>query len=219
MEVVSRVNIDLARKGVNPIVYAVQNDENTRKIVVSLFCNGTKFDVAEDVFAVIGYSKPDGTKGIYDVLSNGYPAFKIAGNTVEITLAAQALTIPGKVVIVIALLDQNENQLGIFPIDVLVYEDPGANAIDSEDYINLTKTIGLIVEKELEKAKESGEFDGPQGPKGDKGEKGDSYTLTDEDMKTIADKVETYDDTALKNRVNALETKVNSLVDGNEVSY
>ena len=28
-----------------------------------------------------------------------------------------------------------------------------------------------------------------------------------------------YDDTALKSRVNALETKVNSLVDGNEVSY
>lgn len=34
---------------------------------------------------------------------------------------------------------------------------------------------------------------GPQGPQGIQGEKGDSYTLTDEDMKTIADKVEIPD--------------------------
>ena len=75
-------------------------------------------------------------------------------------------------------------------------EDGGSNVVTFGDGTVLTVKNGSKGSKGDTGAKgDKGDtgMTGPQGPQGIQGEKGDSYTLTDEDMKTIADKVEIPD--------------------------
>ena len=97
MQVTKSIKIDLVEKGVQPIVYAKQNDSQTRFIAASLFANGQPFSVPDGVIAMFRAGKPDGTACFYDSNETGTPAITIAGNLVTVELAEQVLTAPGNV--------------------------------------------------------------------------------------------------------------------------
>ena len=97
MQVTKSIKIDLVEKGVQPIVYAKQNDSQTRFIAASLFANGQPFSVPDGVIAMFRAGKPDGTACFYDSNKTGTPAITIAGNLVTVELAEQVLTSPGNV--------------------------------------------------------------------------------------------------------------------------
>lgn len=97
MQVTKAINIDLIEKSVKPLIYAKQNDSQTRFIAASLFANGHPFNVPDGVVAMFRAGKPDGTACFYDSNETGTPAITIEGNLVTVELAEQVLTAPGNV--------------------------------------------------------------------------------------------------------------------------
>lgn len=151
METTHRIRIDMLRKGVPPVVDAMQLDSNTRIVSVAMFENGVTWNPPEDAAFSLSYKKPDGTVGFYNRLSDDKSAVSVEGNTVSVVLAPQVLTVPG---IVDAALVAYSGQLRIatFPFEIHVTADPSAGKTDSDDYFNpesSTQNAVLYVPQEL----------------------------------------------------------------------
>ena len=87
MQVTKAINIDLIEKSVKPLIYAKQNDSQTRFIAASLFANGHPFSVPDGVVAMFRAGKHDGTACFYDSNETGTPAITIEGNLVTVELS------------------------------------------------------------------------------------------------------------------------------------
>ena len=133
MEVINKVKIDLLKPGVKPIINAMQGDENTRVIEVSLYANSVAWNVPGGVSFSVAYKKPDGTRGLYDTLPDGSSASSVDGNVASIRLAPQMLTVPGDVESSV-VISSGEQTISTFPIVVNVIQNPAAGAVGSEDY-------------------------------------------------------------------------------------
>ena len=120
MQVTKSIKIDLVEKGVQPIVYAKQNDSQTRFIAASLFANGQPFSVPDGVVAMFRAGKPDGTACFYDSNETGTPAITIEGNLVTVELAEQVLTAPGNVQAEINLYTAGGEKLTSFSFAIQV---------------------------------------------------------------------------------------------------
>lgn len=120
MQVTKSIKIDLVEKGVQPIVYAKQNDSQTRFIAASLFANGQPFSVPDGVVAMFRAGKPDGTSCFYDSNETGTPAITIEGNLVTVELAEQVLTAPGNVQAEINLYTAGGEKLTSFSFAIQV---------------------------------------------------------------------------------------------------
>lgn len=142
METTHRIRIDMLRKGVPPIVDAMQLDTNTRVVSVAMFENGVLWNPPGDAVFSLSYRKPDGTVGFYNKLSDDESAVSVDGNTVSVVLAPQVLTVPG---IVDASLVAYSGQLRLatFPFEIHVTADPSAGETNSDDYFNPGTGSGL----------------------------------------------------------------------------
>lgn len=49
MVITNKINIDLARLGVQPLLHAVQNDANSRVVEISLLENGAAWNVPDEI--------------------------------------------------------------------------------------------------------------------------------------------------------------------------
>ncbi len=143
MEVIKRISMDLATRGVHLCVDAVQGDGNTRTLVITLTENGDNWIVPDETFPALAYRKPDGTSGLYDKLPSGASAASISANRVTMVLAPQVMSVPGKVEAALVLLDRNMNQLAAFPFTILVAPNPAAGQGISNNYYNY-QTLGDI---------------------------------------------------------------------------
>lgn len=128
----SNVKIDLASRGVPPVVHAMQDDKYSRIIEISLYEHGLKWTPPSDATAIIRYSKPDGTVGNYDFLPNGNIAYRILENKLMITLSPQVCTVPGIVELAVSIIE-GESEINTFAIDIDVEKNPGFSSA-SEDY-------------------------------------------------------------------------------------
>lgn len=139
--------IDLQRHGVTPCIDVMQDDKYSRTILFGLSTGGILLELPDGITAVIHYSKPDGTGGVYDKLPNGEKAYAYASNSIMVKLAPQVCTVPGLVKLSVALHD-GESVLHTFAIHINVHPTPGIN-VKSEDYVNAdnvqTKIIGIDV--------------------------------------------------------------------------
>lgn len=118
-------------------VYAKQNDRLTRKIKAYLFDGSAAWVPPNGAVPVIRYKKPDGTVGFYDTDENGDPAISISGNTATLTIAEQALTVPGDVWMELNFYNQGDEKLTTFYFLIKVQQsvlDDGT--IISSDYFN-----------------------------------------------------------------------------------
>lgn len=92
------VTLDLQSPNIAVVVAGKQNDSMSRVITAQLKDGAVLWTPPEGCAAMIRYAKPDGTAGFYDVLEDGTtPAYTITGSSISITLAEQALTVPGNV--------------------------------------------------------------------------------------------------------------------------
>lgn len=169
----TKIRTDLIRPTLPVTVHAVQGDQNTRCLELRLYASGNPFSLPEGATVAMRYRKRDGTRGYYDTLPDGTPAWSAEGNTVTIRLAPQMLTVPGTVEAQLELTLGTEI-LGTFSLFVSVAENPAAGVLRSEDYVNWLQWMQQALTDQVSQMLESGAFSGPQGPKGDKGDKGDT---------------------------------------------
>ena len=136
MVITHELTMDLHRRGVTPVVDAVQGDVYTREVKLTLTDNGAQFSPPAGVSASVAFRKPDGKKGWYDKLPDGTEATAISGNIVTAVLAPEMLTTYGQVDAAIVLRDADFNQLSTFGITVQVAKNPAAGITVSNDYYN-----------------------------------------------------------------------------------
>ena len=162
MQIQTQISVDLNRPGVQTVP-AMQHDGQTRAVEVSLLCDGQPWQPPEGVTAVIGYEKPDRTRGLYVKLPDGSAAVTLSGSVASVLLTAQMLSVPGTVRACLVFQDAQLNQLSTFPFRIQVQVNPAADAPQSEDYCRLQWLEDKLSEY-LTLMKESGEFAGPPGP-------------------------------------------------------
>ena len=124
MVITNKIKIDLLERGSTIVVYAVQSDKYSRSIDFSLYEGGVKWIPSPSTTAVVAYKKPDGTGGEYDTLPNGETAYSFSENDVTVALAPQVLTVPGRVILSVGLLE-GESILYSFPVEICVIQNPG----------------------------------------------------------------------------------------------
>lgn len=139
MQVTKQIAVELLDGGnVPPIVYAKQNDSQTRFVAVSLYENGQPFEPPDGVLAEFRAKKPDGTACFYDVNEDGEPAIVIEGSVVTAELAEQVLTAAGKVYAEINLYSSAGAKLTTFSFVIIVEPSVLTDAeIVSSDYYNI----------------------------------------------------------------------------------
>lgn len=159
MLVTTKIKIDLQRPSYPVVVNAVQGEQNTRQIELSLYSGCVAWMVPDNVAVAMRYSKPDKTKGYYDTMPDGSASFTVSENRILAFLAPQMLTVPGTVVAQIVLY-QGTQTLATFSIHIRVEADPSAGAVASEDYVNWAQWIKSELDAYLEQLKSNGEFVG-----------------------------------------------------------
>lgn len=162
MQIQTQIRADLIRPEIQT-AQAMQHDGQTRTLDIALTCDGQPWQPPEGVSAVVGYEKPDHTRGLYNKLPDGSAAVTISGTTASVVLTAQMLSVPGTVRACLVFQDENLNQLSTFPFQIQVQVNPAADAPQSEDYCRLQWLEDKLTEY-LHLAKDSGEFTGPTGP-------------------------------------------------------
>ena len=168
MIITHKLEINMTDRSTLQRIDVVQGDANSRVLELTLLSGGEAWSVPEDAVARMRYCKSDGTKGVYDTLPDGTTAWKAEGNIVSIVLAPQMLTAAGMVLAQVELI-QGTATLATFTIQIGVERNPAAGALESEDYINWLKWMEGQLDRYLQQAKESGDFDGPQGIQGEPG--------------------------------------------------
>lgn len=153
MVITHNFTMSLNRRGVTPVVDAVQGDSLTRKLVVTLIENGgTGWPVPSGVTAAVAFRKPDGHKGLYDKLPDGGNAVTISNDTVTAVLAPEVLSCAGEVLAAIVLHDKNLKQLATFPACIRVAANPASGQAVSNDYYSYStmEEVSDAVEAALE---------------------------------------------------------------------
>lgn len=171
MIITHKLEMDMVSRSVMPRIDVVQGDSNTRRLELTLLSDGDAWPVPEDAVVWMRYCKSDGTKGIYDTLPDGTAAWSAEENVLTIVLAPQMLTAAGTV-LAQAELVQGAYTLATFSMQIAVERNPAADALTSEDYLNMLQWMETELDRLLAEARDSGEFDGPQGEQGPQGETG-----------------------------------------------
>ena len=161
--------MDLASRGVPQRVDVMQDDKYSRNLQISLYENGSRWQIPRDVVAVIRYKKSDGTGGNYDTLPDGTLAYDISGNVLTVALAPQVCTAPGLVDFAVCLI-QAESEITTFAVNIIVQPVPGAD-IASEEYENLTLRFFFVTQAEYDALPEEEKLAG-------------TYFITDQDNDT-----------------------------------
>lgn len=137
MHTLYTIDADLKRIGTRQTIYAKQGDTCSRKIKISLYSDGNPWTIPAGATAVIRFQKGDGHGGIYDKLGDGTTAYEIGGTRgdITITLAPEALTCPGNVLVDVALIS-GADVIGVFNIVIYVEAAPTAGITPSNNYYN-----------------------------------------------------------------------------------
>lgn len=135
------INVDLIRNSIQNPIDIVQGD-SARSLEFVLKTGKQKWKVPENATALIRYSKPDYTSGVYDTLPDGSIAYTIKGNCVTVALAPQVTTAIGPVRLAISVICGHE-EITTFSIPINVVACPGARIENSEDYLNIHRFVPI----------------------------------------------------------------------------
>lgn len=148
MRVIHPLKMDLVGPWGGDLLHMVQGDSNTRIVELHLFSNGIPWEPLKVSSVVVAFKKPDQTKGFYKA------SYTLEQNKVQVVLAPQVLTAPGKVTVAVVLLDGEEDSLASFPFGIMVAQNPEVDAEASEDYFDY---INPLVKKALEETLKAAE--------------------------------------------------------------
>jgi len=138
MESLTKLTLDFQRPNYAVTMYAVQNDRLSRKIQATLVDGASGWTPPQGALATVRFSKPDGTSGFYDTDETGATAVTWTGNVATITLAEQALTCAGDVLVQLNFYTATEERLSTFSWKIQVEENALTDDdIVSSDYFNI----------------------------------------------------------------------------------
>lgn len=129
------------------VAWAVQGDQLSRHLECTLVDGSTAWTPQAGYHAMVRAHKPDGTACVYDVDEDGNPAVTWSGNVATVTIAQQAITVAGTVLMQLEFYDSNNARLTAFAWAMNV--QPSAvtdNEFLSADYYNiLTLQIAAVL--------------------------------------------------------------------------
>ncbi|MBQ6718902.1 MAG: CotH kinase family protein [Oscillospiraceae bacterium] len=137
MIITSKRTLDLTQMSGITVVDAVQSDQYSRNLELSLVAGDAPWVVPEGAAVQIRYSKADGKGGEYDTLPNGDIAWMIQENVLTVALAPQVLTVAGPVNLSVMLI-LGEKILNTFGMIINVHPRVDAGIADSEGYYRVT---------------------------------------------------------------------------------
>lgn len=108
------LTLNMQLPNIAAVSWAVQGDQLARKIQATLVDGSTPWNPELSYTALVRYHKPDGTNGVYDVDEDGNPAVTWNGNVATITIAQQALTVPGTVLMQLEFYDGDNTRITAF---------------------------------------------------------------------------------------------------------
>lgn len=149
MQITTDIVLDLKRPNINTIVHAKQNDKLSRYVNAALMDGPQPWTPPAGVLATVRFKKPDGHAGFYDVDENEDPAVVFTGSTAKITLAEQAISCPGNVLMELTMYTAAGERLSTF-LFVLEVEESALTdeEIESTDYYSiLTIQIAEVLAK------------------------------------------------------------------------
>lgn len=103
MVIKHQIKMDLARPGIMPRVDAVQGDQYTRQLELSLYANGTAWAVPEGATVVIRFARSDGSGGTYD-RAGEEKAWTAAEHVLTVTLVPEVLLKSGPVMVAVDVM-------------------------------------------------------------------------------------------------------------------
>ena len=124
MQTKTKITMNVAKQGITPLIYAMQGDQHSRSIEITLVSDGVPWSPPEGASVQVGYTGADGAQLTYTKRPNGDPAGSIAGNVVSVTIAPQVLTRPGKIPMTVTLIS-GDTQISTFPVMLQVTARPG----------------------------------------------------------------------------------------------
>lgn len=137
-----KIKMDLMDPGQTPRIHAVQDDQYSRNLELTLTSDGESWMIPEDASVLIRYCKPDGTGGSYNTLPDGTSAWAAEDNVLTIALAPQVLTVAGMVTLSASVIS-GDRQLTTFTVCLNVKPAVCGIREDSADYVNIM-TIGAL---------------------------------------------------------------------------
>ena len=142
------ITVDLMRPTINTI-HVKQFDALSRFADIKIVSGGQPWVAGTSITYVVQYSKPDGTKGMYDKLPDGSTAVTSetddTGSTVlHVRFAPQMFTVHGNVHCSVAMIKTDGVKLQTFSFCICV-EKSEVNGDTSKDYYKMT-TIDVLME-------------------------------------------------------------------------
>lgn len=142
------ITVDLMRPTINTI-HVKQFDALSRFADIKIVSGGQPWSAGTSITYVVQYSKPDGTKGMYDKLPDGSTAVTSetddTGSTVlHVRFAPQMFTVHGNVRCSVAMIKTDGLKLQTFSFCIRV-EESDVNGDTSKDYYKMT-TIDVLME-------------------------------------------------------------------------
>lgn len=149
MQILTEIELNLKHPNINKIVHAKQNDKLTRYVSAKLMNGEQAWTPPAGALSTVRFRKSDGNAGFYDLDENEEPAVVYSGSTATITLAEEALTAPGPVVMEINIYTTDGEKLTTFAFVVMVEQGAVTDEeIISTDYFNvLTQQITSVIGK------------------------------------------------------------------------
>lgn len=148
LSVSSEITLNLLRPNSGQIVYAKQFDKASRKITASILSGESEWLIPDGLEIVVMYSKPDGKRGMYDVIEDNTTkaVTKIGPSKIEIILAEQALSVAGNVLVEIAFYTEQEKLTSLSFVVSVEKGVPDNETLTSDNYFNVLSQLiqGLL---------------------------------------------------------------------------
>lgn len=113
MQTTTQIQLDVQQPEYIVVVHAMQQDEQTRYVAVSMTEAGVAFTPPAGTLGVLAIRKPDGEPCFYDS-ANGEPAVTIEGSTATCLLVPEALQVAGDAPAALVLYNAQGDRLSTF---------------------------------------------------------------------------------------------------------
>lgn len=138
-EITRKITVDLARRGNVRLIFARQNDFNSRRIVIYLTDGGVPFKVEKTNVAIFNFARPDGESGAFagQIEDDG---------SVSIVLGGWPLSVVGEVKCSLSIFSDDEKKItsADFYLDVETALYIGEDITEDKDYSMLTALMSEI---------------------------------------------------------------------------
>lgn len=122
MTITHKIKMDLTRPGITPRIPAVQGDAYARSVSIALFADRKPWRIPTGATGLVSYCRPNRSCGAYDTLPDGTSAVRFSGNTADILIAPEALSMAGTVSLMVTML-LGQRRLSTFSVEMEVSPD------------------------------------------------------------------------------------------------